>query len=207
MQRAVASPDPILNGPQYVFVRLRPGVSASAGLGGLERIVAAADRAIAADPRATGDDSITVLGVQRPGQIVNYRTVGATPVLLATGLALGAVIALGLTLAASVRRRRRVLALLKTLGFTRRQLGAAVSWQATVAAVVGIALGLPLGIAAGRELWILFARNIDAVPDPTVPALSIILLAAGTVVFANLVAALPGLSAARTASALALRAE
>ena len=207
LQRAVASPDPILNGPQYVFVRLRPGVSASAGLGGLERIVAAADRAIAADPRATGDDSITVLGVQRPGQIVNYRTVGATPVLLATGLALGAVIALGLTLAASVRRRRRVLALLKTLGFTRRQLGAAVSWQATVAAVVGIALGLPLGIAAGRELWILFARNIDAVPDPTVPALSIILLAAGTVVFANLVAALPGLSAARTASALALRAE
>ena len=205
--RALTSPDPILNGPQYVFVRLRPGVSSAAGRANLERIAASAERAIAADPRASGDDMVTLLGVQRPAQIVNYGTVGATPVVLATGLAAGAILALGLTLAASVRRRRRVLALLKSLGYTRRQLAAAVSWQASVAGIVGIVVGIPIGIVIGRELWTLFARNIDAVPDPTVPVLSLILVGVGTLVFANIVAALPGLSAARTPSALVLRSE
>jgi ABC-type lipoprotein release transport system permease subunit len=61
-------------------------------------------------------------------------------------------VALGLTLAASVRRRRRDLALLKTFGFTQRQLVAAIAWQASVDAVVGIILGIPVGIIGGREL-------------------------------------------------------
>jgi predicted lysophospholipase L1 biosynthesis ABC-type transport system permease subunit len=33
------------------------------------------------------------------------------------------------------------LALLKTLGFTERQLAATVAWQASVAAVIGIVVG------------------------------------------------------------------
>ncbi len=152
-------------------------------------------------------DNVTVLGVQRPAQIVNYRSIGSTPVILAVGLAAGAIVALGLTLAASVRRRRRDLALLKALGFTQRQLAAAVAWQATVAAVIGIIVGIPLGIVVGRQLWTLFARNLNAVPDPTVPVLSVILVGVGALVFANLVAALPGRSAARTPTALVLRAE
>jgi hypothetical protein len=83
----------------------------------------------------------------------------------------------------------------------------AVAWQASVGAVIGIVVGAPLGIALGRQLWILFARNIDAVPEPTVPVTSVILVALGTLAFANLVAALPGRTAARTPAALALRAE
>src|SRR5579863_4693875 len=136
----------------------------------MQRIATAANKAFAADPHAAGND-VTVLGALRPAQIVNYRAIGSTPVILAAGLAAGAIIALGLTLAASVRRRRRDLALLKTLGFTHRQLAATVAWQATVAAVTGIIAGTPLGIVAGRQLWTLFARSINAVPDPTVPVL------------------------------------
>jgi ABC-type lipoprotein release transport system permease subunit len=130
-----------------------------------------------------------------------------TPVLLAGGLALGAIVALGLTLTASVRRRRRDLALLKAFGFRQRQLVAAIAWQATIDAVVGIIFGIPIGIVAGRELWILFARNINAVPDATVPVLAIVLVGVGTLLFSNLVAVLPGRSAARTSTALVLRAE
>ena len=59
----------------------------------------------------------------------------------------------------------------------------------------------------GRQLWDLFAHNLNAVPDPTVPALSVVLVAVGAFVFANLVAALPGRGAARTPTALVLRAE
>ncbi|HUC13201.1 MAG TPA: ABC transporter permease, partial [Acidimicrobiales bacterium] len=206
-QRAQTSPDPILNGPQYVFVRLAKGVSARNGLADLQRIAAAANNAINADPRAAGSDGVSVVGVQRPAQIVNYHTIGATPLVLAAGLAAGAVLALGLTLTASVRRRRRDLALLKALGFTQRQLSAAIAWQATIAAVIGVVVGTPLGIVIGRQLWVLFAHNLSAVPDPTAPALSVLLVAIGALVFANVVAALPGRTAARTPTGLVLRAE
>ena len=198
-------PGPNLNGPELVFVRLRAGVSATAGRVDMQRIADAANRIFAVDPRAEGNN-VVVLGVQRPAQIVNYRTIGLTPVALAAGLAAGAIIALGLTLAASVRRRRD-LALLKALGFTGGQLLETVAWQASVTALVGIAIGIPLGIGIGRELWILFARNLNAVPDPTVPALWIVLVTLGSLLFANLVAVLPGRRAARTPTAPVLRGE
>lgn len=120
---------------------------------------------------------------------------------------LGAVAALTLTLVASVRQRRRDLALLKTIGFVRRQLAAAVAWKATVAAAVGIVIGIPLGLVVGRWLWDLFAQQISAVPYPTVSIPSVVLVALGTVLLANLVAAAPARAAARTPTALMLRAE
>jgi ABC-type lipoprotein release transport system permease subunit len=116
-------------------------------------------------------------------------------------------IALGLALVALVRRRRRDLALLKVIGFTNRQLSATVAWQASIAAVGGIVAGVPLGIVLGRQLWIRFAASIAAVADPTVPIVATTVVAAGALMFANLVAALPGRSAARTNTAILLRAE
>jgi ABC-type antimicrobial peptide transport system permease subunit len=205
-QRAVETRDQNLNGPELVFVRLRNGVRPAVGRADMQRIADAADKVFANDPHAYGQNVI-VLGVQRPAQIVNYRSIGSTPVILAAGLAAGAIAALALTLAASVRRRRRDLALLKTLGFTQRQLAATVAWQATVAAITGVIVGIPLGIVIGRELWTLFAHNLNAVPDPSVPAIPVTIVALGALVFANLVAALPGRSAARTPTALVLRAE
>lgn len=200
------SADPNLNGPELVFVKLREGVGSAAGREDMQRIANAANRILAADKNAAGS-RVEVLGVLRPAQIVNYRSIGSTPIFLATGLALGAILALGITLASSVRRRRRDLALLKTLGFTHRQLASAVAWQATTTALFGVVLGLPLGVLFGRQLWTLFARSIYAVPDPTVPVLSVFLVGTGTILFANLVAVLPGRSAARTPAALALRTE
>ncbi len=204
--RAINSPDPVLNGPALVFVRLRSGVSPAAGRASVQRIAEAANKVLAADPNATGNN-VTVLGVQRPVQIVNYRSIGSTPVILAVGLAVGAIVALALTLVASVRHRRRDLALLKALGFTPRQLASVVAWQSTVTAVVGVIVGVPLGIVIGRQLWTLFARNINAVPDPTVPVVSVVLVALGALIFANVVAAIPGRIAARTPTAAVLRAE
>ncbi len=97
-----------------------------------------------------------------------------------------------MTLLASVRRRWRDLALLKTLGFTRRQLAATIAWQSSVAVAIGTVVGVPLGIALGRWLWNLFASEIHAVSDPSIPGLSIFLIAVGVLLLANAVAALPG---------------
>ncbi len=206
LARALVNADPNLNGPAIEVVRTRSGVTPTAVLSSLRRIADIANKAVANDPQTYGD-SFVVLGVQRPAEIVNYQSTGASPGILAAGLAVGAVVALGLTLGASVRRRRRDIALLKTLGFTRRQLAVTVSWQASVAAIVGIIVGVPGGIALGRWLWDLFARDIYAVPLPTVPTLEIVLVALGALVLANLVAAVPGQMAARTPTAVVLRAE
>ena len=143
----------------------------------------------------------------RPAEIVNYRSMGTTATVLGAGLAFGAVLALALTLVASVRRRRRDLALLKTLGLTRRPLMAVVAPQPTVAAAIGVVLGVPLGIVLGRWLWKLFAYQVHVVPAPSIPAWPIVFIAVGALVLANLVAATPGRLAARIPTALLLRAE
>ncbi|HEV3268036.1 MAG TPA: ABC transporter permease [Acidimicrobiales bacterium] len=189
-------------GPNVVLVRARPGVNLAAARRSLVAINAAINKIPAASDSAGG-----VISVLRPAEIVNFRSMGTTPAILAGGLVVGAVVALGISLAASVRRRRRVLALLKALGFTQRQLAASIAWQASVAAFIGCVVGVPLGVALGRQLWLLFARSIFAVPRPAVPIWSLVLVGIGALAFANLVAALPGRSAARTPTGLVLRAE
>jgi hypothetical protein len=76
-----------------------------------------------------------------------------------------------------------------------------------VTAAIGLVIGVPLGIAAGRWLWLAFAGELAAVPDPVIPALSITLAAVAALILANLVAAIPGQRAARTPTATVLRAE
>ncbi|HXR20982.1 MAG TPA: FtsX-like permease family protein [Acidimicrobiales bacterium] len=188
-----------LPGPADALVRLRPHVDRAAAYRSLERI--------AQETTNPENFGVGVIGVQRPAEILNYRSLGSTPVYLGAGLATGAVVALALTLIASVRRRRRDLALLKTLGFTERQLAATVAWHATTAVAIGVVFGVPLGIATGRWLWDLFAQEINAVPTPVVPVAQVVLIALGALVLANVVAAIPGRLAARTPTALVLRAE
>jgi hypothetical protein len=192
-----------VTGPQAILVRTHGSNNGSAALSSLQRI-----NDIINTPKGGGGDSAGgVTDVLRPAEIVNYRSMGSTPALLGGALAVGAVAALALTLMASVRRRRRELALLKTLGFTRRQLASVVAWQSTIAVAVGIAFGLPLGIVTGRSLWDLFARAINAVPQPAVPASTIVFIATGAFVLANLVAAGPGIEAGRTRTAILLRSD
>jgi hypothetical protein len=188
-------------GPQAIFIRLHPGANRAAARRVLDGIAASNTLSL---PTNYG---VNVIPVQHPAEIVNYRSISNTPLILGATLVAGAVAALALTLVTSVRRRRHDLALLKTLGFTRRQLAAVVAWQATIAVTIGTIVGIPTGIILGRTLWDLFAREIYAVPEPTVPALTIALIGVGALVLANLVAAIPGRQAARTPSALLLREE
>ncbi len=203
--RAVQSPDPVLNGPGLVFVRMRPGVSVSVARRDMQHAVQVAGAQFAADPNAAGV-GVTIVTVQRPAEIVNYQATGDTPELLAAALGAGATLALVLVLGGTVRTRRADLAVLKTLGFTRLQLAFTLICQASVVVAVGIVIGVPLGIGLGRLLWDLFARNIDVVPAPAVPS-SVAVVALGAVVLAVLVALLPGRTAASTPAAVVLREE
>ena len=184
-------------GPNAILVRTKGGASPRA-LRSIQAIGTKLDIAI---------NGGSVLPVQRPAQIINYGSLGSTPLLLGMALAGGAAVALAITLVTSVRRRRRDLAILKTLGFTRGQLAWAIAVQASVAAVIGCAVGIPVGIALGRALWDLFAGEISAVPSPSVPGGTVALIGVLAVTLAVLVATVPGRLAARTWTSQLLRTE
>jgi hypothetical protein len=186
-------------GPNAIFLRYKHGVDRNAAFRRLNRIAAATTN--------TANFGVQPITVLRPAEILSYGSLGDIPLYLGAGLAAGAVAALGLTLVSSVRRRRRDLAMLKTLGFTGQQLASTVMWQSSISVLLGSMLGVPLGIIVGRWLWDLFARDISAVPSPSVPVLSVILIVAGAVVLANVVAAVPGRLAAHTSTGVLLRAE
>jgi hypothetical protein len=185
-------------GPNAILVRVKPGTNHQAAFRSLSAILV---------KLGGNSNGAQVQDVQRPAQIIDYGSLGSTPTVLGAALAAGAVAAMGLTLITSVRRRRRDLALLKILGFTKRQLAAAIAWQSSVATAIGTAVGVPLGVVLGRFLWDLFAREISAVESPTVPMASVVLIIAGALVLANVVAAIPGRVAANTPTALLLRNE
>jgi ABC-type lipoprotein release transport system permease subunit len=126
---------------------------------------------------------------------------------LAGFLALLGATAIGYALATSIRRRRSELAILKTLGFSRRQLAATVAWQATTVACVGVDIGIPLGIVLGRLVWREVTEYAGVAFSPDVPVGLLAALAVAALLFANLVVSLPGRSAARVSPATALRTE
>ncbi len=144
---------------------------------------------------------------QRGAAVVNASQMGSEPVALATGVAAAALLALGLTVLASVRQRRRELALLKALGLRARQIRAIVAWQTSTILVVAVAAGVPLGVAAGQWAWTSFANSIGVVPTSVVPGWSLLVGAVLLLLAGNLLASWPALLAARIAPAATLRTE
>jgi hypothetical protein len=144
---------------------------------------------------------------QRPGDIQNYAGVRDTPLALGAVLVLLAVGTLAQVLVTGVRRRRRDLAMLKTLGLLRSQLLRVVSWQAIALAAAALLVGLPLGLLAGRWAWLLFAGSAGVGSQADVPAPLVLLVIPVTLILAVLLAVVPGWTAARIRPALILRSE
>jgi hypothetical protein len=184
----------------FFLLRYRPGTD----------LHAAAARLIAAVTAAgcpPGPESCVVTDDQRPGDIRNYAGVQDTPLVLGAALALLAVAALAHVLLTGVRRRRRDLAVLKTLGLLRYQVLAVVSWQASALTATALLAGLPLGIVAGRWSWVLFARSVGAAGHVDIPVPLVLLTIPAALLLAGLIAAGPGWAAARIRPAPILRSE
>ncbi len=142
-----------------------------------------------------------------PVEVERVRQVDWLPVTLAALLGGLALLAVGHALVTAIRRRRRDLALLKTLGFDRGQVRATIAWQATTLAAVGLFVGIPAGVIVGRLLWHLVADGLGVATGAAIPALALILTVPCALVLVNVAAFLPGRAAARTRPAVALRSE
>lgn len=140
-----------------------------------------------------------------PVNLVNFGQAVDFPLLLGITLALFGAATLAHFLVVSVARRRRQVALLKVLGFVRRQVLVATCWQALTVVAVGLVVGIPLGIVAGRVVWRLFASHLGAVPIAVIPVALIGTVGAVIVVGGVALSLVPAALAVRIRPAEALR--
>ena len=208
----IGTPQPLADGASLTVSGIRPLITSGASethflvarfAPGADR--AAIERRIAVSAaterlRNTGGPT-TAIEVGRLQQINWF------PAILAAVLAALALLAVGHALVTSVRRRRRELALLKTIGFDRRQMGATVAWQATTIVATGLVVGIPVGLLVGRAVWRQVADGLGVSTGATMPTLMLILTVFAALALVNLVAFFPARTAARTRPAVALRSE
>jgi len=140
-----------------------------------------------------------------PVNLVNFGEAVDFPLLLGVTLALFGAATLAHLLFVSVARRRRQFALLKVLGFVRRQVLATTCWQALTVVVIGLVIGVPVGIAVGESVWRTFASHLGAVPVAVVPVELVVIVGAVIVVGGVALALIPALLAVRVQPGEALR--
>jgi FtsX-like permease family len=143
----------------------------------------------------------------RPAEILNVQSMRAVPLVVGGLLAATAVVGLAVAVVMSVRARRRELAILRALGFTGAQVRRSVRVQTVVTLMTALVVGVPLGIAAGRVAWRVFASRLGVVTDPSTPVWWIVAVVVGSLGVALLAAAVPARVAARIRPATVLRAE
>lgn len=165
---------------------------------GIDR--AATERRVSAIPQL-GQPMKPALAVE----VDHLRQIGWFPATLAMLLGGLALLAVGNALVTSVRRRRHELALLKTLGFDRRQVQATIAWQATTLVTVGLVVGIPAGLIIGDLVWRHIANGLGIAAVTTFPSLALILGIPVVLALVNLIAFFPARAAAQTRPGIALR--
>jgi hypothetical protein len=174
-----------------VYVTFRKGVDP---IDGVQRL-----------KEATAGDAFAVISAQRLGAVRSVQRISAAPWFLGGVLALLAVGTLAHALLLATRRRRRDLAILKTLGFVGGQVRASVAWLAIAIVLPAIVVGLPLGIAVGRWGWRLFAEYLAVVPESIAPAVGTVVVGGAVLGAALVIAAVPAGIAAHVRPADVLR--
>lgn len=141
---------------------------------------------------------------EQPSDLADLEGLGGIPALIGGVIALAALGTLAHALHTDVVHRRHDLAIFKALGFTRAQVATLVASQAAALVIAAEAVGLPLGVAAGRWTWIRFADGLGVPPSPEVPVLALVLLVPLALILAAVVTVAPAARAARTPAGEAL---
>jgi hypothetical protein len=164
----------------------------------------------ALEQRLEADYGVTFTPASRPeapGRLVQLDLMtGLLRSLAALLVALG-VIGLAHFLVVSARRRRHDFAVLRALGFIRRDLSRTTSWQAITVVAAGVVVGAPLGVMIGRWAWLSAIGSVGMIDTPAVPLPVLALVAAVAIGGAAALGSVPGWIAARRSPAHELRSE
>jgi len=178
----------------YLLLRWKPHTDTQAALARFKKLAGPDEPFDSA--RATLPTGVAVLGDLR-----------VLPFSLAIFFALLAIATVAHALVTTVRRRRADLAILRSMGFTKRDSRVAIAWQATLLAIAGLVVGVPLGILAGRLAWKQLANSFPLVYAPPLAIVSILLIIPIALLIANALAAGPAHAATRIRPANVLRTE
>ncbi len=161
---------------------------------------------VAVDAAAGPAGGVTIPAAVPP-ELENLEDVLPLPRWLAAFLAALAIAAALHVLMASTRARRRDFAILRTLGMTRWGTRLVLNVQGLALFAVGLAAGLPLGVAAGRLAWRLIASSVPLDAITPFAALALALLVPAALVVSQVVATGPGRRLRRLHPAEVLRSE
>jgi hypothetical protein len=195
--------DRLFHSAKYAFkfhaalVTVRPGAD----------VAAVAHRLNAAAAAIKGGKVFQFTPPEPMEEVQQVRDLQLLPLALSAFLALLAVGAVGHALSIAVQHRRQDLAVLRALGMTRPQTRLIVATQASVLALIGLAFGVPLGLALGRAVWHQVAGFTPLAYHPPLAVWALLLIAPVTLLAANALAAWPGRRAARLRSGGVLRTE
>ena len=142
-----------------------------------------------------------------PTGLVDFGRVRNLPMLLGIALSGLALATIAHLLVTSVRRRRRDLAILRILGFTRGQIRRTVAWQGGTLTGAALAIGIPAGLVCGRVAWQVFARHLGVPPVPEIPVWQFAVVIPAALALAVAIALIPGASAVRVRPARVLRSD
>jgi ABC-type lipoprotein release transport system permease subunit len=177
---------------RIVFIALDPGAEPGVVAGRLTEAVGIPD---------------LIYHPEEPSPIAELRQLRTLPVFLGAFLSVLALGAVGHALATAVRKRRHDVAVLRAVGLTRTQSRAVVLTQATVLALIGLVVGIPLGVALGRTVWRYVADTTPLFYVPPAALLAVLLAIPVALLAANGLAAWPGHRAASLRVGHVLRAE
>jgi len=175
-----------------VLIRWKPGVDTTAS---------------AKRFRTLGSGEYFAETAQLSSYVTSLGELRSLPFSLAVFFALLACATVAHALVTTVRRRGRELAILRSFGFTRRATRVAIAWQATLLAIVGVAVGVPLGILLGRVVWRQIAEEFPVIYVPPLALVGVLLVVPLALLITNLIAAGPAHAATRVQPATELRTE
>jgi len=191
--------EPPNSASSFVFVSLRDGTDRQAFVDGI-----AGDDALASWSDLS-EPPLILTGPVRSAEIINVSELRSAPIILIRLLGVALFTGFALSIVISVRDRQRELAILRVLGFRDGDLRSSVRWQALMMMLVGLIVGVPLGILAGREAWRAFAEQLGVAPKVSIPTSVLVGTVIGSMLLAVLAALVPAQSATRTKSGLVLR--
>jgi hypothetical protein len=148
-----------------------------------------------------------VIPASPPSEVRNITGLGRLPDALGLFLSLLAAAALAHGLVLTSHRRAHDIAVLRSLGFTPRQVGAAVVTMAGVTSAVGLVVGVPLGLGVGRLVWHQVASSTQVAPDVALPHTLLAVLVPLVLAAAVLLALVPARRSASVGPAGVLRTE
>ena len=177
IQRGFASDEPIVD---TVFLATAPGVDVDELIDDLVQ-------------RVEHEEAPTIDRPTTPSDLVDLGRVRSMPAAFAVAMAVLATAALAHTLFVGTRRRRSDNAVLRAIGFRRRQLFVSVLVQAWTLAIVATVVGVPLGVVLGRQAWRALAESVGSSLPAQVPLAVVVVVLPG-VVFAlvALLSVVPG---------------